>query len=410
MNVWQLVIREIAHRRLSFALGLLSVTVGVGSLVGVLASLQAHDRRTREILSRKENDLRQRISKMTDDTRRAMLHLGFNITILPKGQDLADWYADDYASKCMPEDCVSRLEQCGIVTIEHLVPRLRQRVEWPETKWTVLLVGTSSRLVKPSPRARELILEPLPKGKIVLGHEVHQGLSLKVGNRVQLMGRELVVQECLEETGEKGDMTVWISLRDAQELLDKKGLINEIAAVECRTAWANLPKVESEIAGILPDTQVVEASSKVLAKTHALTKMAEEGEAAIQREVANRARLRKARGRFAASAAATVMMVCAAWLMLVSFRNVRDRTAEIGVFRAIGYRSSQILRIFLARSLAVGLVGGTLGFLAGGTWGTLDLRLFGLAILVALGLTAVACVLPAMHAARQDPAAILRRE
>ena len=66
MNVWQLAVREVAHRRLSFALPLLSVTVGVGSLVAALTSLWTHDRRTREILARKEDDLRQPIGKMTE--------------------------------------------------------------------------------------------------------------------------------------------------------------------------------------------------------------------------------------------------------------------------------------------------------------------------------------------------------
>ena len=100
MNVWQLVVREVAHRRLGFALALLSVTAGVGSLVSALASRQAHDRRTREMLARKEDDLRHRIGKMTDDTRRAMLHLGFNIAILPKDQNLADWCATRAQNNC----------------------------------------------------------------------------------------------------------------------------------------------------------------------------------------------------------------------------------------------------------------------------------------------------------------------
>ena len=410
MNVATLVIHEITHRKLSFALGLISVTVGVGALVGALTLLRAYDRQTQETLSQKEDDLRRRIAKMNEETQRAMLHLGFNIVILPKDQSLADWYAEDYASKFMPEDYVARLEQSGLVTVEHLVPRLRQRVAWPETKWTVILVGTRSRAVAPRQDANALALESVPPGEILLGHEVHQGLDLKAGAEVQFMGRPFAVHKCLGETGAKDDMTVWINLRDAQELLNRKGLINEIMAVECRTAWANLPKVESEITQILPDTQVIEIASKVLAKTHALTKMAEEGEAAIQRELQNRANLRESRERFAWLAVPTVMLVCGAWLMLLSFRNVWDRLEEIGVFRSLGFRSYHILQIFIVRSVVIGLVGGTLGFLCSGLLGGLDPTLFGIALIVAIGLTAVACWLPAAYAARQDPALILRRE
>ena len=64
------------------------------------------------------------MAKLKDDTRKAMLKLGFNVVILPKDQNLSDWYADDYASKYMPEEYVTKLANSRVVTVRHFLPSL----------------------------------------------------------------------------------------------------------------------------------------------------------------------------------------------------------------------------------------------------------------------------------------------
>ena len=51
MTTWRLVWKEIAHRKLSFALGLSCVAVAAGCLVGVVTLLRVHDMRTQQILA-----------------------------------------------------------------------------------------------------------------------------------------------------------------------------------------------------------------------------------------------------------------------------------------------------------------------------------------------------------------------
>jgi len=422
MTISRLIIREILHRKLNFALGLLSVAVAVGCLAGSLTLVRLHDARTQSILVQKRIETQEKMRVLEDDVRRAMQKLGFNIVILPKDQNLSDWYADDYGDKYMPEKYLSRLQESGIVTIEHLVPRLRQKVKWPETKWAVILVGTSDKkAVNPVLYSHELSLEAVPREKIVLGYEVQQGLGLNVGDRIRFMGNEFVVHRCNGELGTEDDMTVWINLQEAQELLNKKGFINEILAFECRSAWADLPKVRAEITRILPGTQVIEKASNVLAKVHAYTKVEDEGKAAIERERANMAQLRIARTRFAKI---LVMVICVVWVALLAVGNVRGRRTEIGILRTLGFRSRQILYIFLSRAIVIGLVGGILGFLAGGFLGSswagpvgesryewmLNFNLLGLALFVAVAITVAASWIPAILAARQDPAVALRQE
>ncbi len=424
MTISRLIIREILHRKLNFTLGLLSVAVAVGCLAGSLTLVRLHDARTQSILVQKRIETQEKMRVLEDDVKRAMQKLGFNIVILPKDQNLSDWYADDYGDKYMPEEYLSRLQESGIVTIEHLVPRLRQKVKWPETKWAVILVGISDKkAVNPVLYSHGFSLEAVPRGKIVLGYEVQRGLGLNVGDRIRFMGDEFVVHRCNGELGTEDDMTVWINLQEAQELLNKKGFINEILAFECRSAWADLTKVRDEITRILPGTQVIEKASNVLAKVHAYTKVEDEGKAAIEREREHMAQLRVARTRFVRILVSLVMVMCLVWIALLAVGNVRGRRMEIGILRTLGFRSRQILYIFLARAVVIGLLGGILGFLAGSFIGSnwsepvgesryewmFNFELLGLVVCVAMVIAVAASWIPAMLAARQDPAVALRQ-
>jgi len=51
------------------------------------------------ILEHKRNETQEKMRVLEDDVKGAMRKLGFNIIILPKGQNLSDWYADDYGGR-----------------------------------------------------------------------------------------------------------------------------------------------------------------------------------------------------------------------------------------------------------------------------------------------------------------------
>lgn len=107
----------------------------------------------------------------------------------------------------------------------------------------------------------------MPEGTIVLGYELHQSLGLNVGDSVKLLGEEFTIHKCHEHRGSKDDITAWINLRQGQELLDKKGRINAIVALQCVCVGRDLSRMRSEITKVLPDTQIVEiGTEKALAR------------------------------------------------------------------------------------------------------------------------------------------------
>jgi ABC-type lipoprotein release transport system permease subunit len=425
MKLYRLVFREILHRKLSFSLGVMSVAVAVACLVAELAILQKHDRRTEQVIAAKEAETRQEMAKLEDDYRKLTLKMGFNVLILPKGQNLSDLYADDFASKYMPEEYATRLAKSQVATINHVLPSLQQKVKWPECERTVLLMGVRGEVYIQSKQQKPL-LEPVAPGTMILGHELARNLALKAGDKTKLMGREFTVAKVNAEHGNKDDITVWISLAEAQELLGKPGLINGILALDCTCDTVDrLGRIRPEIARILPDTQLIEYASQALARAEARQRAAVEAQASILREKEGRDKLRTEREALAAVLVPVVMVGSAVWIGLLALANVRDRRGEIGILCALGLRSRQILLIFLSKAIATGLAGACLGYAAGRVIGMLwreapgappihlafvDPRLLLMVLAAAPLLAGLASWLPAISAAQQDPAMVLREE
>ena len=428
MTIWNLLIREILHRKVNFALAVVSVIVASGSLIGSVTLLRIHDIHTGKLLEQKQAELEKRMAQLKDDTRKAMLKLGFNLVILPRDQNLSDWYADDYASKYMPEDYVHKLADSGIVTVRHFLPSLQQKIEWPEYKRKIILVGARGEVPNLHKNPVKPMVQPVPPGTISLGSELHRSLEMKAGDTVELMGRQFTVHACHEERGNKDDITAWIYLAEAQELLDKKGKINAILALECLCTTDALPKIRQEIAGILADTQVIERGSRAIARAEARTQVEEQARIAIEKEKIAREDLRAVRERLASILTPVVVTACAVWIAILGFTNVRARREEIGILRAIGVRSRDVMVMFVSRHVLLGVLGGALGFLAGVLaavyFGTahestqirmidMDLSWAGLLLASVGGAAALAVIagwIPTMIAARQDPADVLRND
>jgi ABC-type antimicrobial peptide transport system permease subunit len=114
------------------------------------------------------------------------------------------------------------------------------------------------------------------------------------------------------------------------------------------------------------------------------------------------------------------------------YTAVLERTKEIGVLKALGARRRDVLLIFVAEAAFIGLAGGLVGILIAVGLGRLgnvavdrltqsvagagfdvfrtDFAVVGVALVVAVVLSTVSGLLPALRAARQDPARALRYE
>lgn len=425
MSILNMACWEVARRKKSFLLAALAVAVAVGTMLSVYGSLEAYDIRSTQALTEKEKALEGRLAELKDEMRKATLKLSFNLAILPAEQNLREWHEKDYAEATMPEDYVHRLSRSRILAVRHFLPTLTMKTKWPEMERTIIMVGCRGEVPNLAKAPRDPLIQPVPEGKIVVGHELRKSLGLKKGQRVELMGREFTIHKCHAQRGSKDDIGVWVPLDAAQELLDKPGRINSILALECVCVGdAAIARVRSEISKHLPDTQVIELGTRVVARSEARYRVRDEIAAALEKEKQNVATLKSERAQLASLVVPGTVLACGIWIFLMALGNVRTRRSEVAVLRAIGYRAGHVLSLLLFRSLAGGVLGAALGCAVGlaiagymstslhvplvGAEGMLSWELVIGSVAIGSLLGVAAGWLPALIASQQDPANILK--
>ncbi len=125
--------------------------------------------------------------------------------------------------------------------------------------------------------------------------------------------------------------------------------------------------------------------------------------------------------------AAISLLVGAIGIMNTMYTSVLERTKEIGIMKAIGATNYDIGFIFLTESGVLGLIGGTIGVLAGSAVAVLvgavaqaqgfsllliklNPSVIGGALLFAFVVGAISGLMPARHAAKMQPVEALRYE
>jgi len=432
MNVWRLIRREIHHRRLNFGLAALSVMVAVGVLVAAVVLLRSHDLRTEQLLKFKQEEADRQLAKMEDDYRKYMKELGYNLLILPRQQDLTEFLQSGYATHTMPEEDVEKLAASGTTLIRHLLPIVQQQVRWTEKERVITLIGTRGEVPIRTRAPREPMLEAVPRGRAVVGYRLAADLGIEPGQRFALLGAEFEVLSVRPRRGGTEDTCVWLNLADAQRLLGLKGRINGIEALKCHCASDEGTTLDDEIANleraittVLPDTQILLRENRVTVRAKARGRAKRVRVETLAKWERDRADLRGARETFAAFLVPLVILGGAAWIAFLAMGNVRERRSEIGILRAIGVRSAQVLAVFLGKATLVGLVGAVAGCAAGIAVGAVAAQItegafspravaipwvFLVILVVAPVLAGVASLVPAMAAAAHDPAVVLRED
>lgn len=451
MTLWRLILSEIAYRKLNFGLAVLSVAAATGCVAAVVVLLGAYDAHTEKMiadreaqtqadmqrmLAEREKQAKEEMARLEDEYRKITKDLGFNLYILHKDQDLGAFHNTQHASTYMPEDFGTRLAQSKVVTINHLLPILHEQARWPERDVDIHVIGTRGELAIVGADKKKPLRDLVPAGTVVLGYDLQKRLHLKQGDSVTFMGREFFVRKGDTPRGTFEDFTVWMNLADAQQLFGKEGKINVILALECDCQADRLDHVRAEVVKILPDTQIVEKSAMAEGRARARNQARATAAATVERvrsqsqesAAAALAEIRRERNqrREARQTLASVLVPCALFaatllLGVLLFSNVRDRRSEIGILRAIGVSSWSVAGLVLARALLAGAAGALVGMAAGSAvgllWAEPDMEaaaVHSFALRPQIGMLlmvpawcAAASLMPALWAARQDPAAIL---
>ena len=254
---------------------------------------------------------------------------------------------------------------------------------------------------------------PNDAGSVVIGSDLVNKLSAKVGDYVTIRGEQFRVSGIMDKTLTAPDTSVYMTLGDAQRLFvqDLPEMIrSQIDASDLVTSFVVYPTEGT-------DPEVLAASINDTVSGVSAT-----GPSAFRDQIAS------VTGIFNAilyGIAIISLVVGGLSVINTMTMSVSERTREIGVRKAIGASDGQIVRQFLTEAGVIGLIGGVSGLVLGWVAVTIvnaalegrNLNLFLVTGRLAIGAVAFAVILgllsglyPSLHAARMQPVAALRYE
>jgi putative ABC transport system permease protein len=240
---------------------------------------------------------------------------------------------------------------------------------------------------------------PTQDNQVMLGAQAAVLLGYKPGDKIELSGKPFSVATVLRPTGASEDNAVIAGLSTAQALLGKEG---KISMVEISAFCEGCPISEMtlQIAEKFPNAKVTAMKQAVLSKMQSIEMFKS----------------------FSLGVSLIVILIGALLVLVTMMGSVNERTREIGIFRAIGFRRGHVMQIILLEALALGIIGGILGFVIGnaiawsiiplvikdGVFAGINTDLGAISILMAVALSLLASLYPAFKASNMDPSEALR--
>lgn len=344
-------------------------------------------------------------SILTEDVAHKMDEFGANIIVTPRSEGLSLTYGGlslgglSFDLKEISEEDVAKIKTIkNAVNVRLVSPKVFGVFEQAGHK--ALAVGVDFDSEFTLKKWWSIIgSKPATDNEVLLGKEAADRLGLRVGYPLEISGETLKVAGILEPTGSQDDSLVFMHLPKAQALFGKQG---KVGMVEVAALCKNCPisDIVDQIGAAIPSAKVT----------------------AVQQVVEGRMDTLHRFRKFSLGISALVLLVGSMVVFVTMMGSVNERTREIGIFSAIGFRRSHIMRIILLEAAAVSLIAGLVGYLVGiGTTRILltflsdQMPHFSLDPMVAVGAVVLAVVIgllaslyPAMAASRMDPSEALR--
>ena len=238
------------------------------------------------------------------------------------------------------------------------------------------------------------------KRQILIGRLTADAFDKQVGDSFKLNGTTFKVVGIFETGVNMEDGGAVIPLDDAQRAFDRR---NKVNAFSLRVSDVRrIDEIKEEIQSRWPELSASRS-----------------GDATVQSEAVG---MYRSMGWFLGMFA---VIVGGLGMMNTTLMSVIERTREIGVLRALGWRRSRVIRLILGEALTVGLIGGLLGLLLGVALtgmaslspsvssmlqGVYTPGIFLQALVIALLLAAVGGFYPAWRASRLEPVEAMRSE
>jgi len=233
---------------------------------------------------------------------------------------------------------------------------------------------------------------PIPSQKgILVGSATSDALGIKKGDTLSIDGAKYEVEGVLLENSSQDDIAIFMDIKEAQGILGKKGL--SLIEVSALCSACPIEDIVAQISERLPHAKV----------------------SAVRQAMALKMQTVKDLSNFS-MAVSFVMLFAGALIVFVSMMSsITERTKEIGVLRAIGFRKIHIVKVIQTEALVVSLLAGVVGSLSGivvsilvGGLGGFNPIILGVSIFIAILIGLLSSLYPALKASRLEPIEAMR--
>jgi len=381
MTLFEIALKNLIRRKAKAGFILAGLVVGVATVVGVITYVETT-----------ANEITHKLEKY-----------GANILVTPKTDQLTLSYGG-LSLGAVPFD-MAEIEQNELTRLDTIQNARNIAAVGPIVLGAVqvadhplLLAGIdfeATPILKPWWRIDGQVPDD---NSLVAGSRAAQVLNLRAGDTLTIKGRPLQISGVLKATGSQDDHLLFSRLSTAQLLLDKPEKLSmvEVAAL-CEAC--PIEDMVRQISGALPGARVM----------------------AVQQVVKGRMATLSHFKKFSYGISAVVILIGSLVVLVTLMGSVRERTKEIGIFRAVGFRRRHVMRIIFFEAASVSLMAGIFGYFLGYVSIKLGFTLLKgsvtipfnaplaiMAVGLALTVGLISSAYPAWMASRLDPGRALR--
>jgi putative ABC transport system permease protein len=385
MHFVDFVLRNLLRRRVRTALTVVGVSIAIAAVVALLSITGGFERSSRDVY----------------DTQ------GVDLVVVRAG-------VSERLTSTLDESLGERLK--NLDGVRSVTTRLMEDASFPALDETRRLYGWppdsfafDALTILPGGRP----LEPTDAHVVLLGKTLAGQLEKKVGDEVEMESSKykFKVIGIYESSSMVDNSAAVVTLADLQDLMGRKGEVSEFDIAmrkDIADRTAAMLKLRDQIENLKADD-----GRKLGLAAQATEDFVKSG---------NQIRLAHAMAWVTSAIALIVGSIGMLNTMIVS---VLERTQEIGILRAIGWRKSRIMKMILVESFTLSFTGAIFGVLLafvllrvlagfpmaqGFVRGEITWRVFGMAYLLSVLVGFVGGAYPAMRGASLPPTEALRYE